>query len=238
MRRETPEPAESARKDVGIRMYVLRRVWDAPTRLFHWAIVVLVGASWLTQREGWMDQHVLCGYSTATLLLFRLIWGFIGSDTARFTRFLKSPFAALRHVVQVYRREPDHEIGHNAAGGWMVLVMLGLLCVQVGTGLCANDEVSVQGPLAEAVGPANSDWFSHIHAVNFRLIEAAIALHVLAILTYRVLRGHRLVWPMVTGNKPLPDTLPAPRMASPVKAIGALCAAAGLVVFVVLYFGG
>ena len=67
------------------------RVWDVPTRVFHWAVVVLVGASWLTQREGWMDQHVLCGYSMATLLLFRLIWGFIGSDTARFTRFLKAP---------------------------------------------------------------------------------------------------------------------------------------------------
>ena len=104
----------------------------------------------------------------------------------------------------------------------MVLVLLALLCVQVGTGLCGNDEISVQGPLAEAVGPANSDWLSHIHAVNFRLIEAAIALHVLAILTYRVLRGHRLVWPMVTGNKPLPDTLPAPRMASAAKALGAV----------------
>jgi cytochrome b len=138
----------------------------------------------------------------------------------------------------VYRREPDHEIGHNAAGAWMVLAMLALLCVQVGTGLCANDQVSTEGPLAHVVGPDNSDWLSHIHAVNFRLIEAAIALHLLAILTYRVLRGHRLVGPMVTGNKRLPDTLPVPRMASPIKAIGALCAAAGLVAFVVFWFGG
>jgi cytochrome b len=217
-------------------MYVLRRVWDAPTRLFHWAIVVLLGASWLTQHEGWMDRHVLCGYAMATLLLFRLIWGFIGSDTARFSRFLKGPAAAVRHLIQVYRREPDHEIGHNAAGAWMVLAMLGLLCVQVGTGLCANDQVSVEGPLAHVVGPHNSDWLSHIHAVNFRLIEAAVALHLLAILTYRVLRGHRLVGPMVTGNKRLPSTLSVPRMASSAKAIGALCAAAGLVAFVVFWF--
>lgn len=219
-------------------MYVLRRVWDAPTRLFHWAVVLLVGTSWVTQHEGWMDQHVLCGYSMATLLVFRLIWGVIGSDTARFVRFLKTPVAALRHLAGVYRGEPDHEIGHNAAGGWMVLGMLALLCIQVGTGLCANDEVSVEGPLAHVVGPANSDWLSHIHAINFRLIEAAIALHLLAILTYRVLRGHRLVRPMITGNKKLPATLPVPRMASPVKALGALCAAAGLVAFVVLWFGG
>ena len=218
-------------------MYVLRRVWDAPTRLFHWAVVVLVCSSWVTQRENWMDQHVLCGYAMATLLLFRLIWGFIGSDTARFAGFLKSPVAAARHLMRLYRGEPDREIGHNAAGGWMVLAMLGLLCVQVGTGLCANDEVSVEGPLAEVVGPRNSDWLSHIHAVNFRLIEAAIALHLLAILAYRVLRGHRLIGPMVTGNKRLPDTLPVPRMASPLKAAGVLCVAAGLVAWVVLWFG-
>jgi cytochrome b len=119
----------------------------------------------------------------------------------------------------------------------MVLAMLGLLGVQVGTGLCANDEVSIQGPLAELVGPSNSDWLSHIHAVNFRLIEAAIALHLLAILLYRVLRGHALVWVMVTGNKRLPATLPVPRMVSPVRALGALLVAAGLVAFVVFWFG-
>lgn len=219
-------------------MYVPRRVWDAPTRLFHWAVVVLIGASWLTQHEGWMAQHLLCGYAMFTLLLFRLVWGFIGSDTARFARFLKGPIAAFRHLAGLRRREPDTEIGHNAAGGWMVLAMLGLLGVQVGTGLCANDEVSVEGPLAHVVGPEASDWLSHVHAVNFRLIEAAIALHLLAILSYRVLLGHRLVRPMITGTKPLPDTLPVPRMANPAKAFGALCAAAGLVAFVVLWFGG
>jgi cytochrome b len=216
---------------------VRRRVWDAPTRLFHWAIVVLVCASWVTQYEGWLDQHLLCGYTMFTLLLFRLIWGIIGSDTARFGRFLKSPAAAFRHLARLRRRDPDIEIGHNAAGGWMVVVMLGLLCVQVGTGLCANDQVSVEGPLAHVVGSDNSDWLSHVHAVNFRLIEAAVALHLLAILTYRVLRKHCLVWPMITGNKPLPDTLPAPRMANPVKAFAALCVSAGLVAFVVLWFG-
>lgn len=217
--------------------YVRRRVWDAPTRLFHWAIVVLVCASWVTQYEGWLDQHILCGYTMFALLLFRLVWGIIGSDTARFGRFLKSPAAAFRHLARLHRREPDTEVGHNAAGGWMVVVMLVLLCVQVGTGLCANDQVSVEGPLAHVVGSDNSDWLSHVHAVNFRLIEAAVALHLLAILTYRVLRKHRLVWPMITGSKPLPDTLPAPRMASPVKAFAALCVSAGLVAFVVLWFG-
>ena len=79
------------------------------------------------QHEGWIDQHVRCGYAMTTLLLFRLIWGFAGSDTARFARFLKSPVAAWQHLADCPRGEPDHEIGHNAAGGWMVLLMLGLL---------------------------------------------------------------------------------------------------------------
>ncbi len=218
-------------------IYVTRKVWDVPTRLFHWATVALVGASWVTQHENWMEQHVLCGYSLATLLLFRLIWGVIGSETARFARFLKSPVAAIQHLTRVYRGEPDHEIGHNAAGGWMVLGMLGLLGVQVGTGLCANDEVSVEGPFAEAVGPHNSDWLSHIHAVNFRLIEAAIGLHLVAILAYRLFCGHRLVGPMLTGNKRLPDGLPVPKMAGPAKAVGAFWVAAGFVGFVVYWFG-
>jgi cytochrome b len=213
-------------------------VWDAPTRLFHWGIVLLLAGSWITQYEGWMTQHVLCGYAMTAALLFRLIWGVIGSDTARFGRFLRSPLAALRHLAHLHRRTPDIEIGHNAAGGWMVLLMLLLIGVQAGTGLCANDEVSVQGPLAETVGPTWSDRLSHIHALNFQILEAAIVLHLLAILAYRVLRGHRLVWPMVTGRKALPAALPAPRIASPRAALVALGAAVGLVGFAVLWFGG
>ena len=79
-----------------------------------------------------MELHFLSGYSIIALLLFRVAWGFVGSETARFSHFLKSPLAALRHLARLHRREPDTEIGHNAAGGWMVLVMLVLLAVQVG----------------------------------------------------------------------------------------------------------
>ncbi|HUB16811.1 MAG TPA: cytochrome b/b6 domain-containing protein [Acetobacteraceae bacterium] len=216
-------------------MYVLRRVWDAPVRLFHWAVVALVAALWLTQYENWMPQHLLCGYAMAALLLFRLAWGVLGSDTARFARFIRSPCAAVRYLAHLRRRPPDIEVGHNPAGGWMVLLMLALLAAQVGTGLCANDQISVQGPLADVVGPDTSDWLSHIHAVNFRLIEAAIALHLLAILVHRLL-GHRLVGPMITGRKRLPADAPSLRMASPLLALALLCVATALVWFVVFWF--
>jgi cytochrome b len=214
------------------------RIWDLPTRVFHWGIVVLIGASWLTQHEEWMTLHFLAGYTMLAALAFRVIWGLIGSDTARFARFLRSPIAVIRHLRRILERAPDTEAGHNATGGWMVMVLLVLLAVQVGTGLCANDEVSVQGPLADAVGSDTSDWLSHIHAVNFRLIELVVVLHVLAIATYRLVKGHRLLRAMITGDKRLPEEVAAPRMVSPVLALLVFAAAAAAVASWVRWVGG
>jgi cytochrome b len=207
------------------------QVWDAPTRLFHWAIVVLVGTAWLTERFNFMRLHTLNGYTVLVLLLFRIAWGVVGSDTARFARFLKNPLAALHHLSGLHRREPDTEIGHNAAGGWMVLVMLLLLAVQVGTGLCANDDANTEGPLVKYVGKERSDWLSHIHSVNFTLIQIAVALHIAAIATYAVMKRHDLVRPMITGRKLLPGGMPAPAMASPKLALVLIAIAAGAVGF-------
>jgi cytochrome b len=195
------------------------RIWDAPTRLFHWALVILVGCAWLTQELGRMELHFLCGYSILTLLLFRLAWGFAGSDTARFSRFLKTPVAALQHLAHLHRREPDTEIGHNAAGGWMVLAMLAMLAVQVATGLCANDDGDTEGPLFKYVSKDRSDWLSHIHAVNFKVIQIAVLLHIVAILIYLGLKRHDLVRPMITGRKHLPEALQPPMLASPMRAV-------------------
>jgi cytochrome b len=210
-----------------------RTVWDAPTRLFHWAIVLLVGFSWLSAERGWMDWHLRSGYTILTLLLFRLAWGLFGSQTARFSQFLASPAAALRHLAHLRRREPDREVGHNAAGGWMVLVMLLLLAVQAGTGLCANDDISTEGPLAGLVGKDTSDRLSTVHSINFTLIEIVVALHVLAVLAYAVMKGQNLLRPMLTGRKRLPADLPAPRLASPLLALLVLALAAGAVVLLV-----
>ncbi len=211
----------------------LIRVWDLPVRLFHWAIVVLIVFAWGTDHYNYMEWHVWTGYTILTLLIFRVLWGFIGSDTARFTRFLRSPLAALRHISHIHRREPDHEIGHNAAGGWMVLVMLALIGVQAGTGLFSNDDALTEGPLMHLVGKDESDWLSHIHSINFKLIEAVVVLHLLAIITYAVLKRQNLVRPMVTGTKKLPDGTAAPRLASPFRAVGVLAVAAGLVAWIV-----
>jgi cytochrome b len=215
------------------QLYLPMRVWDLPTRLFHWTVAVLVGISWGTQELGWMQIHFYAGYLTLSLLLFRLVWGFIGSDTARFRSFLKSPLAAFRHLTHITRREADTEIGHNAAGGWMVLVLLGLLAVQAATGLCSNDDISLEGPLARWVGKETSDTLTHYHHLIFNFILAAIVLHVLAVLAYAVLKGHDLVRPMITGKKRLPGATRAPRMASPVLALAIWIVALGAVVALV-----
>ncbi|MCK8786362.1 cytochrome b/b6 domain-containing protein [Roseomonas sp. NAR14] len=205
------------------------KVWDGWVRLFHWSIVLLVGASWLTYEKGWMELHLLSGYVILALLLFRVAWGFVGSDTARFARFLRSPLAALRHLGEFRHRGPDTEIGHNAAGGWMVLVMLGLLLFQAGTGLFSNDQVFTSGPLARFVSGETSDRLSGLHARNFNLILAAVALHVLAVLAYALLRRHDLVRPMVTGWKKLPAGAVAPRLGRPALAAGLLAGSAAIV---------
>jgi cytochrome b len=219
------------------QLYLPMRIWDLPTRLFHWVLAVLIFVAWFSAWRDWMEVHVVCGLTVLTLLLFRLIWGFVGSDTARFTHFLRSPMAALRHLRRVVRREPDTEAGHNAAGGYMVVVLLALLFVQVGTGLCSNDDIMVEGPLAEFIGKDRSDWLTHIHHLNFTLIEIAIALHVLAIIGYRVMKGHNLLLPMITGKKRLPGATRQPRMMHPVLALAVLAFSALVVVLCLLLVG-
>jgi cytochrome b len=220
-----------ARREVRLSM----RVWDLPTRLFHWLIVLLIAASYATAQLGLMEWHFLSGYAVLALLLFRLVWGFIGSDTARFSRFLKSPVAAVRQLTHFTRREPDTEIGHNAAGGWMVLLMLLLIAAEVGTGLFSNDDVMNDGPLRHYVSKEISDQITSVHSLIWTLLLIAIGLHVLAVIGYAVVKGHDLVRPMVTGRKRLPGTMRPPRMASPLLALAVMIVAC-LVVWALVTF--
>jgi cytochrome b len=211
----------------------LVQVWDGWVRLCHWSIVVLLGFSWLSAELGWMQPHMISGYLVLTLVLFRIAWGLVGSDTARFGRFLRSPLAALHRLRDFRKREPDREIGHNAAGGWMVLVLLALLLAQPLTGLFAAEEpefsYGAKGPLAGLVSAATSGALSELHETIFVLIQIAAALHILAVVAYALLKGHDLVRPMVTGRKRLPETLAAPRLGSPLLAALLLAGSAAIV---------
>lgn len=205
------------------------RVWDPAIRIFHWSIVLLVAFSWWSATTGKMQWHFRSGYVILALVLARIVWGVIGSDSARFSRFLRSPIEAFRHLLAFPRVEPDREIGHNAAGGWMVLLMLGLLLAQATTGLFADTGYGDYGPLAKAVGGEASDRLTGLHHRIILLILATIALHVCAVAAYAVLKGHDLIGPMVTGAKTLPADVPAPRLRSPWRAAAVLAGTAALV---------
>jgi len=214
---------------------LLMRVWDAPTRLFHWAIVILLAVSYFSYRYDNIQLHFLSGYAMLTLLLFRLVWGFIGSDTSRFGRFLRSPLEGLRHLARFGRREPDTEMGHNAAGGWMVLALLLVLAAQVGTGLFSRTDYGEAGPLSHRITAAASDQITGLHGTIFNVILGLITLHILAIIAYAVVKRHNLVRAMVTGRKRLPATMRQPHFASPLLAAVVLAAAAGVVALVVRF---
>ena len=207
------------------------RVWDPWVRLVHWSVVVLLPVSWWTAETGRHDLHFLSGYAILTLVLFRIAWGFVGSETARFGAFLKGPARALGHLRDVARRRVRLEAGHNAAGGWMVLLLIGLLLAQAGSGLFADDLVLTRGPLARRVDEAWSSLASAVHLRLFWVILGLAVLHVLAVAAYRLVLGRNLVGPMVTGRMAVPaeETVAEPRMGSPALALALLCACAGLV---------
>jgi cytochrome b len=218
-------------QDAGLKLPM--PVWDLPTRLFHWALPVLLVVSYASYKRGLMGVHQFSGFTMTALLLFRLAWGFVGSDTARFSRFLRSPLAALHHVGGLFRREPDTAAGHSPVSGWIALVLLLLLAAQAATGLCANDKGGTEGPLVKYVGQAISDRLSHYHMLNFRLILAMVAVHLLAIAAHAVFKGQNLVRPMLTGRKRLPAATRAPRMVHPLVALVLFGIAGALVVALV-----
>ncbi len=208
-------------------------VWDLPIRLFHWATVALLPVLYLTWRWNRMDWHAWAGEALLALVLFRLLWGLFGSDTARFARFLASPRAALRHLAHLRRREQDDQLGHNPAGGWMVLLLLALLLGQTLSGIFVQNDVSDDGPFTESLPAALLNGIDTLHTtILWNALLAAVALHVLAVLAYAVLKHHNLLRPMLTGRKSLPDSVPRPRIASPLLALLLLGCSAGVTVFI------
>jgi cytochrome b len=214
-------------------------VWDPWIRLVHWALVLLLPVSWWTAKTGRFELHILSGCAILTLVLFRLAWGLVGSETARFAQFLKGPPAALRHLGHLLRRDAPAGVGHNAAGGWMVLAMLLLVLGQAATGLMADDEMGAAGPLAGRVAPDWSAAATSLHLRLYWLILASVALHILAIIAYRLLLRRDLVKPMLTGwveGEGLPAA--APRMGGAALALALLAASAALVAWIAAQAGG
>jgi cytochrome b len=202
---------ENTKKESGSLYPNQIRVWDLPTRLFHWLIVIFVVVSFATGMVGgnWMSYHLKSGYIILTLLLFRLIWGFWGGRYSRFVTFVRGPIAVMQYAKTLLRKDSPKLLGHNPMGGWSVMAMLAALFVQVGTGLFANDDIATQGPLYGWVSKATSDWLTGIHLFNKGVILFLIALHLSAVFFYLLIKHDNLIVPMVTGRRPWSEDAPS-----------------------------
>jgi cytochrome b len=202
------------------------RVWDVPTRLFHWLLVVLFAFSWWSAEQREMAWHQLSGTILLGLLAFRILWGFIGGSTARFTTFLKSPRRALSYLRS---RPAAATAGHNPLGGYGVIAMLTLLATQISSGLFAVDVDGVEsGPLSFLVSFEAGRSAAAVHEVSFNILLGLIALHLAAVLYYTVVKRQPLIRRMITGADTGLDATNIPLVpASPVRLlVGASIAAA------------
>lgn len=214
-------------------------VWDLPTRVFHWTLVGLFAAMWFTGSQGgdWLRYHIWCGEGVLVLLLFRLLWGVVGSQTARFGDFVQGPTVIGRYLRG---QLPANTLpGHNPLGGLMVLALILALLFQVTTGLLSSDVDSYlfDGPLAHLVGAARSETITAIHKLFFDGIVILVAVHVLAVLAHKVLKQENLVRAMLSGRKAF-DGEVAPLYFAPLRlALWCLLVAVGLVVALVWCLG-
>ena len=173
-------------------------VWDLPLRLFHWLLVLAIAACWLTAELGvdYREIHFYSGYLALGLIIFRLIWGFLGPLHARFASFLATPAR-----IKNYMASEHPTTGHNPLGSLMVIAMLVLVFAQAGSGLFINDDILYDGPYYGVLEGQWQELMFLIHDWGFSFIQLAIALHIAAIIFYQRVKKHDLVVPMVTGKK-------------------------------------
>lgn len=196
------------------------KVWDLPTRLFHWVLAVLVLMMFLTgeldlpnlplpgHTVDHMIVHIWCGYAILALVLFRLVWGLVGSSTARFANFVHGPGAAFTYLSALFKKPGAFFTGHNPAGALMVVAMLAALLVQSVTGLFTKDDDDflgiAEGPLYSSVSEATGKALTRIHLYGHEVIEILIYIHILANLYYWLVRREDLITAMFTGRRRLP----------------------------------
>ena len=180
------------------------RIWDFPTRLFHWALAVCVIGAYVSVKLGglYMDWHLRFGLATLGLIVFRVLWGLVGPRYARFATFVRGP-----GTIKRYLQGAVTSAGHNPLGALSVIAMLALLGFQATSGLFISDDIMTQGPLYGRFDESLSSWFGAWHHRNEWIIVGLIALHLVAIAWYTVVRRQRLVGPMITG-KARPQDVP------------------------------
>jgi cytochrome b len=178
------------------------RVWDGPTRIAHWLMVLLLGLSWWTAETGRLQWHRWSGYVLLGVLVFRIAWGFVGSSTARFARFVRGP----RHILDYLRGRWQLAPGHNPLGALSVLALLSLLLAQIVLGLFAVDVDGIEsGPLAIHVSFETGRVCARWHHRVFTALEVLVALHVAAVAYYVIVKKENLVGAMFSGRRGYPS---------------------------------
>jgi len=208
------------------------RVWDLPTRVFHWTLALCIVGSVVTAKVGGAATawHLRLGYVVFGLLVFRIVWGLVGGRWSRFASFIYSPDTVLRYLRGQSRPDEHVDVGHNPLGSLSVFALIGFLIVQVGTGLIADDEIATTGPLnrfvSSATGIAATGWHKNW---GQGILITLVVLHIAAILFYLLGKKKNLVRPMITGDKALPAGTPAATDTAGTRLLalllGALCAA-------------
>jgi cytochrome b len=212
------------------------RVWDLPTRLFHWALAACVIGLVITANIGGnlMAWHGRLGYAVLSLLLFRIVWGFVGGHWSRFGNFLYGPATLLAYLRGNAR--PEHKVGHNPLGMLSVFALLAVLLLQVSTGLFSDDEIAFTGPLVGLVSGETVSQATRYHkSIGKLLLIVLVAVHVLAILYHRWVKKDNLVRPMLLGDKQVQVPVPSARdtASSRALALGVWAVCAGVVYWIV-----
>ncbi|WP_052210831.1 cytochrome b/b6 domain-containing protein [Rhizobium rhizogenes] len=235
-------PAENGGKTSSAKSDVVR-AWDLPTRLFKWSLVALVLTAWVSSgfNDPDMTVHKAAGYGVLVLVVYRVLWGVFGSSTARFSGFVRSPAAVWAYLKALRRNRAKHYLGHNPAGGLMVIGLLVVCGVQVLLGLFSSDGVTASGPFAGLVGDTVSSWTASVHAAWFYFaILALVGLHIVANFYYQFVKRENLIGAMITGRKrreAYVDYKEATGGSLPAAAV-CLLIAFGLVYGAVTLFGG
>lgn len=205
-------------------------VWDWPTRATHWLIVASFALSWWSAKNHHMDWHYKSGMGMFGLIIFRLVWGLIGSTASRFRSFIRGPVAVVRYGRTLFRGTHAQHIGHNPLGGWSVVALLTALSIQVGLGLFAVDVDGLEsGPLSWLVEFHTGRLAAEFHEMIFNVLLGLTVIHILAILFYLLVKRQNLVAAMITGYKWV-GQLPKPflRQARPWALIAGLAIAGGM----------
>jgi len=210
--------------------------WDLPTRIAKWLLVALVGLAFASRYYGdaMLVWHQWNGLAILVMIVFRLLWGLVGGGTARFATFLRGPSAMMSYASSLLRGRPQHFLGHNPLGGWVVAVLLVVIAVEAVCGLFTTDDIIVDGPLVAVVSHGTAAAVSALHQKIYPILLVLIVLHVLANILYSLFGQDNLILAMITGRKPKSTFVDS----APATAGSIMAAVICLFISVVIVFGG